>query len=72
MSAAQQKEPRRCDLALWYLDGLSVLLKDVDPHHCFVELWIQGLDDFVVKMLLHNTKKQKCTTEKHANRQAWR
>lgn len=44
-----------------------MLLEDVDPHHCFVELWIQGLDDLVVKMLLH-----KHTAEKHANCQASR
>lgn len=52
-----------CDLALWYLDGLPVLLKDVDPHYCFVELWIQGLDDLIVKMLLHRNK----NTQKNRN-----
>lgn len=52
----QQEELRRGDSALRYLDGLSVLLEDVDPHHRFVELGIQGLDDFIVEMLLHNVK----------------
>ena len=33
-----------------------MLFEDVHPHHCFVELWIQRLDDFVVKMLLKNAK----------------
>lgn len=38
---------------LCYLDGLSVLFEDVHPHHRFVELRIQRLDDFIVQMLLH-------------------
>lgn len=29
-----------------------MLFEDVHPHHCFIELWIQRLDDFIVEMLL--------------------
>lgn len=29
-----------------------MLLEDVHPHHGFVELWIQRLDDLIVQMLL--------------------
>lgn len=36
----------------YYLNSLPVLFEDVHSHHCFVELWIQRLDDFIVKMLL--------------------
>lgn len=64
----EQEEPRCGDWALCYLDGLPVLLEDVDPHHRFVELWIQGLDDFIVQMLLHNKRKHECTTERNARR----
>lgn len=48
---------------LRYLDGLSVLFEDVHPHHRFVELRIQRLDDFIVQMLLHMQKKKKNTHE---------
>lgn len=41
---------------LRYLDGLSVLFEDVHPHHRFVELRIQRLDDFIVQMLLRVQK----------------
>lgn len=34
-----------------------MLLEDVHPHHSFVELWIQRLDDFIVEMLLQMQKK---------------
>lgn len=40
-----------------YLNGLSMLFKDIHPYHCFVKLWIQRLDDFIVKMLLQMQKK---------------
>ena len=37
------------------LDGLAVLMEDVDPDNGFVELWIGGLDDLVV-LVLHVVK----------------
>lgn len=47
-----RQEPFLC-----YLDGLSVLFEDVHPHHRFVELGIQRLDDFIVQMFLRVQKK---------------
>lgn len=44
---------------LVYLNSLPVLFEDVHPHHSFVELWIQWLDDFIIKMLLQMQKKKK-------------
>lgn len=40
-----------------YLNGLPMLFEDVHTHHSFVELRIQRLDDFIVKMLLQTQKK---------------
>lgn len=48
---------RRAAWFSFYLNGLPMLLEDVHPHHSFVELWIQRLDDFIVKMLLQMEKK---------------
>lgn len=36
-----------------------MLFEDVHPHHSFVELWIQRLDDFIVEMLLQMYQKRK-------------
>lgn len=44
-------------LVLVYLDRLPMLFEDVHSHHGFVELWIQRLDDFIVKVLLQMQKK---------------
>jgi len=33
-----------------------MFFEDVHPHHGFVELWIQRLDDLVVEMLLQTNK----------------
>lgn len=41
---------------LVYLNCLTMLFKDVDPYHGFVELWIQRLDDFIVEVLLQIQK----------------
>ena len=32
-----------------------MLLEDVHPHHCLVEVRVQGLDDLVVEVLLRGT-----------------
>lgn len=42
----------RRGLVFVHLNSLPMLFEDVHPHHSFVELWIQRLDDFVVEMLL--------------------
>lgn len=41
----------------FYLNCLPVLFEDVYSHHSFVEVWIQRLDDFIVKMLLQMQKR---------------
>lgn len=42
----------KSDWVLVYLNRLPMLFEDVHPHHSFVELWIQRLNDFIVKVLL--------------------
>lgn len=62
---------RRAAWFSFYLNGLPMLLKDVHPHHSFVELWIQRLDDFIVEMLLQMQKEKQwlwstvCTQHEH-------
>ena len=35
-----------------------MLFEDVHANHSFVKLWIQRLDDFIVKMLLQMQKRE--------------
>lgn len=43
-----------------------MLFEDVHPHHSFVELWIQRLDDFIVEMLLQMQKRDNDTLWAHS------